>query len=87
MQFIDQAVIFVRAGNGGNGAISFRREKYVPKGGPDGGNGGNGGSVIIRADKQLGTLPIFATSVRTKLRAASMAAERDRPERQERISS
>ena len=59
MQFIDQAVIFVRAGNGGNGAISFRREKFVPKGGPDGGNGGNGGNVVIRADKQLGTLLDF----------------------------
>ena len=59
MQFIDQAVIFVKAGNGGNGTISFRREKYVPKGGPDGGNGGNGGHVIIRADKQLGTLLDF----------------------------
>lgn len=59
MQFIDQALIFVKAGNGGNGAISFRREKYVPKGGPDGGNGGNGGNVIIRADKQLGTLLDF----------------------------
>jgi GTP-binding protein len=59
MQFIDQAVILVKAGNGGNGAISFRREKYVPKGGPDGGNGGNGGNVIIHADKQLGTLLDF----------------------------
>lgn len=59
MQFIDQAVIFVKAGNGGNGAISFRREKFVPKGGPDGGNGGNGGNVVIRADKQLGTLLDF----------------------------
>ncbi len=59
MQFIDQAVIFVKAGNGGNGTISFRREKYVPKGGPDGGNGGNGGHVIIRADRQLGTLLDF----------------------------
>ena len=59
MQFIDQAIIFVKAGNGGNGAISFRREKYVPKGGPDGGNGGHGGNVIIRADKQLGTLLDF----------------------------
>lgn len=56
MQFIDEVKVFVRAGNGGNGCISFRREKYVPKGGPDGGNGGNGGSVIIRADKQLNTL-------------------------------
>lgn len=59
MQFIDAAIIFVKAGNGGNGTISFRREKYVPKGGPDGGNGGNGGSVVIRADKQLGTLMDF----------------------------
>jgi GTP-binding protein len=59
MLFIDQAVIFVKAGNGGNGAISFRREKYVPKGGPDGGNGGHGGNVIVRADKQLGTLLDF----------------------------
>lgn len=59
MQFIDEAVIIVKAGNGGNGTISFRREKYVPKGGPDGGNGGNGGHVIIRADKQLGTLLDF----------------------------
>ncbi len=59
MQFIDEAKIFVRAGRGGNGCISFRREKYVPKGGPDGGNGGNGGSVIIRADKQLNTLLDF----------------------------
>lgn len=59
MQFIDQATIFAKAGNGGNGAISFRREKFVPKGGPDGGTGGNGGSVIIRADRQLGTLLDF----------------------------
>ena len=59
MQFIDQATIFVKAGNGGNGAISFRREKFVPKGGPDGGTGGNGGHVIVRADRQLGTLLDF----------------------------
>src|ERR1700691_4503100 len=48
--FVDEAVIHVKAGDGGNGCISFRREKYVPKGGPDGGDGGNGGSVIVRAD-------------------------------------
>lgn len=59
MQFIDEAKIYVRAGNGGNGCISFRREKYVPKGGPDGGNGGNGGNVLIRADRQLNTLLDF----------------------------
>jgi GTPase len=56
MQFIDEARITVKAGDGGNGVISFRREKYIPKGGPDGGNGGNGGSVIIHADRQLNTL-------------------------------
>lgn len=59
MQFIDQATIYVKAGNGGNGAISFRREKFVPKGGPDGGNGGDGGCVRIRADRQLSTLLDF----------------------------
>lgn len=57
--FIDQATIFVKAGAGGNGVVSFRREKFIPKGGPDGGTGGNGGSVIIRADKQLTTLMDF----------------------------
>lgn len=57
--FIDYATIFVKAGNGGNGMVSFRREKYVPKGGPDGGNGGNGGNIIIKADKHLNTLLDF----------------------------
>jgi GTP-binding protein len=56
MQFIDEARVSVKAGDGGNGVISFRREKFIPKGGPDGGNGGNGGSVIIHADRQLNTL-------------------------------
>ncbi|MDI6765792.1 MAG: GTPase ObgE [Bacteroidota bacterium] len=59
MMFIDQATIYVKAGYGGNGIVSFRREKYIPKGGPDGGNGGNGGSIIIRADRQLTTLMDF----------------------------
>lgn len=54
--FIDEAKIFVRAGRGGNGCVSFRREKYVPKGGPDGGDGGNGACIIIRADASLHTL-------------------------------
>ncbi|HZR68084.1 MAG TPA: GTPase ObgE, partial [Burkholderiales bacterium] len=49
MKFIDEAVIEVHAGKGGNGVVSFRREKYVPRGGPDGGDGGDGGDVIVRA--------------------------------------
>jgi GTPase len=54
--FIDRAVVHVAAGSGGAGACSFRREKFVPKGGPDGGNGGHGGSVYVRADPNLATL-------------------------------
>jgi GTP-binding protein len=56
MFFIDRATIFVRAGKGGNGAVSFRREKYIPKGGPDGGDGGKGGDVVIIGDPSHDTL-------------------------------
>lgn len=58
--FVDEAVIHVKAGDGGNGCVSFRREKYVPKGGPDGGDGGNGGSVVLVADQNKNTLLDFA---------------------------
>jgi GTP-binding protein len=57
--FIDYAEIEIAAGNGGDGAIAFRREKYVPKGGPSGGNGGNGGNIILKADPNLFTLLDF----------------------------
>ncbi len=57
--FIDKARIFVKAGNGGNGAVSFRREKYVPAGGPDGGDGGGGANIIMVADTGLRTLMDF----------------------------
>lgn len=59
VKFIDEATISVRAGKGGGGCVSFRREKFVPEGGPDGGNGGKGGDVVIRADAQLTTLVDF----------------------------
>lgn len=56
MKFVDEAEIRVEAGDGGNGVIGFRREKYVPKGGPDGGDGGDGGNVYLIADENLNTL-------------------------------
>ncbi len=59
MRFVDEAVISVKAGNGGHGCVSFRREKFVPRGGPDGGDGGDGGNVIVRADSRLLTLYDF----------------------------
>ena len=59
MKFVDEATITVEAGKGGNGCLSFRREKYVPRGGPDGGDGGDGGSVYMEADAGLNTLVDF----------------------------
>ena len=69
MKFIDEAIINVRAGNGGNGMASFRREKYIPKGGPDGGDGGSGGSVYLIATTGINTLIDF--SVKNQFQATS----------------
>jgi GTP-binding protein len=57
--FVDKAIIRVRAGAGGNGAVSFHREKYVPAGGPDGGDGGRGGDVVLQTDENMSTLMDF----------------------------
>jgi len=59
MKFVDEAVITVRSGKGGAGCVSFRREKFVPRGGPDGGNGGDGGDIVLRADPRLLSLYDF----------------------------
>ena len=59
MKFVDEAIVTVSAGKGGNGCLSFRREKYIPRGGPDGGDGGDGGSVYLEADEALNTLIDF----------------------------
>ena len=59
MKFLDQAKIYIKAGNGGSGSASFRREKYIEFGGPDGGDGGNGGSVILESERNLNTLIDF----------------------------
>jgi GTP-binding protein len=73
MKLVDEAEINVTAGNGGNGCVSFRREKFIPLGGPDGGDGGNGGSVWIEADENLNTLVDFRHETRI-----SRAARRER---------
>lgn len=69
MKFVDEATIRVQAGNGGHGCLSFRREKFIERGGPDGGDGGNGGSVLLVADASINTLVDFR--VARKFRAES----------------
>ena len=57
--FIDQAIVHVSSGKGGDGVVHFRREKFVPRGGPDGGNGGRGGDVVLEVVPTLNTLSVF----------------------------
>ena len=73
MKFLDQAKIYIKAGNGGSGSASFRREKFVEFGGPDGGDGGNGGSIIIESDRNLNTLIDFRFANTLKLNMELMA--------------
>ncbi|GMQ57038.1 GTPase ObgE [Vallitalea sediminicola] len=69
MIFVDQAKIYIKSGDGGNGCVSFRREKYVPNGGPDGGDGGKGGDIIFRVDNDLNTLYDFRHKKHFKARS------------------
>ncbi|MBR4741956.1 MAG: GTPase ObgE, partial [Desulfovibrio sp.] len=72
MRFIDEALIHITAGHGGRGCVSFRREKFIPKGGPNGGNGGEGGSIYLQADPRLLSLYDFRLK-------RSYAAQNGRP--------
>ena len=78
MKFVDEATIEVRAGKGGPGSVSFRREKFIPKGGPDGGDGGDGGSVWLVADSGLNTLADFRHARLFKARNGEPGAGRQR---------
>jgi GTPase len=78
MKFVDEASINVVAGKGGPGSVSFRREKYIPKGGPDGGDGGDGGSVWLKGDSGLNTLADFRHARHFKARNGQPGAGRDR---------
>jgi GTP-binding protein len=77
MKFVDEATIDVKAGDGGNGCVSFRREKYIPKGGPDGGDGGDGGSIYLVADTGLNTLADFRYDRRFQARRGENGAGRN----------
>ena len=78
MKFVDEATIRVRAGNGGHGCLSFRREKYVERGGPDGGDGGDGGSVFLVAEPSLNTLADFRVARKFKAQTGQGGAGRNK---------
>ena len=78
MKFVDEAAIVVEAGAGGNGCLSFRREKYIPRGGPDGGDGGDGGDVVLLADPGLNTLVDFRYTRRFRAGHGRHGEGRDR---------
>lgn len=78
MKFVDEATIRVQAGNGGHGCLSFRREKYVERGGPDGGDGGHGGSVYLVADSSLNTLADFRVARKFRAETGQGGAGRNK---------
>ncbi len=78
MKFLDQAKIYVKAGNGGSGSASFRREKFIEYGGPDGGDGGNGGSIIIESDRNLNTLIDFRYAQHFKAKHGKPGSKRNK---------
>jgi GTP-binding protein len=78
MKFVDEATIRVQAGNGGHGCLSFRREKFIEKGGPDGGDGGNGGSVFLVADASINTLVDFRVARKFRAESGQAGAGRNR---------
>ena len=78
MKFLDQAKIYIKAGNGGSGSASFRREKFVEYGGPDGGDGGNGGSIIVQSDRNLNTLIDFRYAQHFKAQHGKPGSKRNK---------
>ena len=80
MKFLDQAKIYIKAGNGGSGSASFRREKYIEYGGPDGGDGGNGGSVVVEAERNLNTLIDLDIANILKLNLEKPEVKKTKPE-------
>ncbi len=78
MKFLDQAKIYIKAGNGGSGSASFRREKFIEYGGPDGGDGGAGGSIIFESDRNLNTLIDFRYSQHFKAEAGHNGSKRNK---------